>query len=489
MPPSSSFSTTSSPSRRPSHNSQHGRTKNADLGQEDERFQGPIDSILYMLTGACSSMYHLFSTSNSSRSGRSCNHSSSSSSSNRRKTRRNPKWDGGYDDDVETMETTSYSSSDRDRDRDRDRSSSKHGATRQPLRSSHMPRSRSHSVRAGMRKSSPPPMWGGGGDDDYDDMKHKLRSRSLSKSHFDRRRQGHCRTSSPLEKKIMTTTRPVLRENTEIHLKQSDQEDDISAISAGTLEHMEKMYILQQANKSLLVNKQQQQQQDQQLQQRQQDHQQHGTEWNDNDIHTHDNHVGIGSNKENMEHNGRPYCLAPLASPDRSSCASFKSQVSSNAILSMASSTGTSEFESIWNHRRTTLHNNSGSGGSGRSSSTLRHPIQQLQKPLGGQGREQVEQDRQQLQQQQRQQQQPKETLTDEYEYDYGNHIRRDVDDNPIGVALTSKTKTHKQKTISRRSKSAVMYETPSTRRMKRRIQMDWIGTIDEGIYSDEEEI
>lgn len=335
-----------------------------------------------------------------------------------------------------------------------------------------------------MRKSSPPPMWGGD-DYDHDDVKQKLRSRSLSKSHLDRHRHGHCHTSSPLEKKIMTTTRPVLRENTEIHLKQSDQEDDISAISAGALEHMEKMYILQQANKSLLVNKQQQQQQqDQQLQQREQK-QQHGTELNDNGIHTHDNHVGIGSNKENLECNGPPYYLAPLASPDRSSCASFKSQVSSNAILSMASSTGTSEFESIWSNRRTTLNNNSRSSG---CRSTRRHPIQQLQKPLGGHGREQVEQDRQQLQQQQ-QQQQPKETLTDEYEYDYGNLIRRDVDDNPIGVALTSKAKTNMKKSISRRSKSAVMYETPSTRRMKRRIQMDWIGTIDEGIYSDEEEI
>jgi hypothetical protein len=83
------------------------------------------------------------------------------------------------------------------------------------------------------------------------------------------------------------------------------------------------------------------------------------------------------------------------------------------------------------------------------------------------------------------------------HDHHHGDRIRRDVDDNPIGVAGNIDLPSHdrkksnqKKSSSSRRgSKNAVFYETPSTRKMKRRIQMDWIGTIDEGIYTDEEEI
>lgn len=418
------------PSSSSSRRRHHSRGRYYDHG--DESFHNPIDAILYMLTGACSSMYHFISTTRTT----------------------NPKWDSDDDDDEgeidgDTLvtETTSHSSSDR-------------ASKRRPKRRG-VPRSRSHSIRAGMRKSSPPPVSFG----------VKNRSRSLSKSHFGR------------EESMISTTRQVLRENTEIHLKHQDQEDEISAISAGTLEHMEKMYILQQANKSLVENKQQQYQQIQQKEDQQQQWQHPQETLFDNDGRK-NNQVGmVGStrgqftndtthvfNKENLGFNG-PYAT----SPDRS-CTSHKSQVSSHAILSMASSTGTSEFESIWSRpiqqRRQQHHHQRQQEHSMKS-----HQIR-------GKGREEGEG-----------------TLTESslyrHDHNHGDRIRRDVDDIPIGVAGNIELPSHdrkknnqKKSSSSRRgSKNAVFYETPSTRKMKRRIQMDWIGTIDEGIYTDEEEI
>lgn len=442
----------SSSSRR---RSSHGR-----YDHRDESFQGPIDSILYMLTGACSTVYHLISTTTST-------------------SRTNPQhWDS--DDDIEEddgtllTETTSYSSS--------DRPSKNSGSRRRRRKSvqgttSHVPpprRSRSHSVRAGMRQSSPPPMSfgikadiGGSG---------KYRSRSLSKSHFGRRSEEELRMGSSRS----ATTKQVLRENTEIHIKQSDQEDDISAISAGTLEHMEKMYILQQANKTLLLNKQHQQQQ-QQVQKQEKLQQGPQETAFDNGFSKH--HVGLvassptaanvlpsthgGSfhNKENLHLYG-PYAT----SPDRS-CTSRKSQISSHAVLSMASSTGTSEFESIW-HR----------------------PIQRLQQQPQQSQQQQMMKFQTQGQEREQVQSSMESSLYRQKLDHHGNrhHDRLDVDDNPVGMAseaLLLHEKNKKKNSSSSRSKSAMLYETPNTRKMKRRIQMDWIGTIDEGIYSDEEEI
>jgi hypothetical protein len=406
-------------------------------------------------------MYHLISTTTST-------------------SRTNPQhWDS--DDDIEEddgtllTETTSYSSS--------DRPSKNSGSRRRRRKSvqgttSHVPppRSRSHSVQAGMRRSSPPPVSFGVKTDNGG--RGKYRSRSLSKSHFGRRSEEELRMGSSRS----ATTKQVLRENTEIHIKQSDQEDDISAISAGTLEHMEKMFILQEANKTLLLNKQhqQQQQQVQQQVQKQEQLQQRPQETAfDNGSSKHDvglvdssptaanvlpsTHDGSFHNKENLHMHG-----SYATSPDRS-CTSRKSQLSSHAVLSMASSTGTSEFESIW-HR----------------------PIQRLQQ------QPQLSQQQQMMKFQTQGQEQVKcsmdSSLYRQKLDHHGNHHhdRLDVDDNPIGMASEAfllHEKKKKKNGSSSRSKSAMLYETPNTRKMKRRIQMDWIGTIDEGIYSDEEEI
>jgi hypothetical protein len=68
--------------------------------------------------------------------------------------------------------------------------------------------------------------------------------------------------------------------------------------------------------------------------------------------------------------------------------------------------------------------------------------------------------------------------------------VRKEKDDFDLNDGGKVQSRASRKKSSSSRSKSrTVLYETPNTRKMKRRIQMDWIGTIEEGMLSDEEEI
>jgi len=296
---------------------------------EDHGCSGPINALLYMVS-ACSAIMNMDSPRSSS------------------------KYNSDDDDVTEVTEMSSHSS---DRNRSASRSRRDRSSTRprssSRTRQREIPRSRSHSVRPDHRSRNV-----------ERESQERIRSRSFSRSHH-----------QPIPDPVL----PV-RENTVVQVKYDD--DDISAISAGTLEHMERLQILQQANTNLHRRKQQ----------------------------TPDAAVFkpvITMGKENLKN---------FSSPDRSKDSTAKSQ-------SSQSSTGTSEFESVWNTPT-------------KSESSRRR--------------------------------------SDEYGAKVDNY--------------------HLQGKRSSRVKSGsnshrVPFETPNTRKMKRQIQRDWIGTIEEKMYSDEEEI
>ena len=250
------------------------------------------------------------------------------------------KYDSEEDETVVTE--VSSRSSERDRRKRRSHSSSRKSSHRRE------PRSRSHSVRPDHRSRSLERA-----------ASEKKRSRSFSKSH----RPSNASPLPPVQ----------IREYTEIQVRH--EEDDVSAISAGTLEHMERMNVIKQANKSLNMRK---------------------NELVNTSADLTDSAVfkpNFPMKKENVVN---------CASPDRSVGVSA---LSMGGIST--SSAGTSEFESI-----------------------------------------------------------------------YTDAIRSNK-------AMDRNSFNLKAKSSSRR----MNFETPNTRKMKRQIQRDWIGTIDEGMYSDEEEI
>jgi len=202
----------------------------------------------------------------------------------------------------------------------------------------------------------------------------KARSRSFSRSH-------RTTSSAPLPA-------VKLRENIEIQVEHED--DDMSAISSGTLEQMERMQILKRANDSL------QQRVSKKMETS------NNTQLVPIDpfvpIASSDSLQPIFANKENI-----------VNSSDVDSCRS--------GSFSIASS-GTSEFESIWQHQH---------------------------------------------------QRQPS--------------ISRSTNTNVDNYHLSKSTSRH-----SSRSHRPV-FETPTTRQMRRKIQRDGIGTIQEGLFADELEI
>jgi len=326
-------------SRRRSHH----RSRRYDQ-RDEEACSGPVNALIFMFS-ACSTIMNVDSL-----------------------HRSGGKYDS--DDETEVTQSSSHSSERRRSRRRRDRSS-----TRNSNRSRDLPRSKSHSVRPDYRSRSL----------ERRESQEKIRSRSFSRSHqlsgFD---------SLPAVQ---------LPENTLIQVK--DEDDDVSAISAGTLEQMDRLQILQQANKSLRKRQQ--------------------TAAFAAPHVTSDFFKPVFTNKEN---------IINCSSPDRSrddypTGQSGRSRASGGDNFSMASSTGTSEFESVWN----------------------------TPTKLSASGRERKRSD----------------DIVDEDNYHLqGKH------------SSPSKSGPHSDR---------VPYETPNTRKMKRQIQTDWIGTIAEGIYSDEEEI
>lgn len=279
---------------------------------------GPLDTLFYLMA-ACSTMIDDYPS---------------------------EKYDSEEDETVVTE--VSSRSSERDRRKRRSHSSSRKSSSHSSRSHRQEPRSRSHSVRPDHRSRSLERA-----------ASEKTRSRSFSRSH-------RPSSASPLP--------PVqIREYTEIQVRH--EEDDVSAISAGTLEHMERMNIIKQANKSLHMRKNEL-------------------------VNTSADLTASAVFKPNfpMEKENVVNC----ASPDRSVGVSA---LSMGGIST--SSAGTSEFESI-----------------------------------------------------------------------YTDAIRSNK-------AMDRNSFNLKSKSSSRR----MTFETPNTRKMKRQIQRDWIGTIDEGMYSDEEEI
>jgi hypothetical protein len=294
--------------------------------EEQSRLSGPIDFFIYMLS-ACTLQ---------------CQDDS-----------RGKHWDS--DDETEVTELSSRSSGRRSK-----RSSS--SRPRSSSKSKKTPRSRSHSVKS------------------------RQRSHSFERSYqLDRRARSLSRSQQP---RPSATFEPVpsfdLNQNAEIRIYHND--DDVSAISAGTLEQMEKNQILEQANKNL--------------------YRRHtptfSSSKNQLPIIPLESYNMVRQDKENVMN---------FASP------SNKSQGSH--FVSHASSDGTSEFESVWN--KPTKSN---------------APIPEM----------------------------------------VGNSSSR----NHEPLKSSTRRKSHSHHTT---------YETPNTRKMRRRIQRDGIGTIAEGMYSDEEEI
>jgi len=276
-----------------------------------------------------------------------------------------------YDSDDET-EVTQSSSHSSDNRRSRNRNRRDRSSTRSSSRPRETPRSKSHSVRPDYRTSRTLERM---------ESEEKHRSRSFSRSH---------RVSG-----FDALPAVQLPENTLIQVKEED--DDMSAISAGTLEQMDRLQILQHANKSLKKR------------------QQPAAPRVTSDVFE----PVFDLDKEN---------IVNCSSPDRSRYGATMSQsgqsrVSSVGNLSMASSAGTSEFESVWN--------------------TPTKLAASRQK----RGDDIVDADNYHLQ---------------------GKHPSRS-----------------RSGPRSRR----VPFETPNTRKMKRQIQRDWIGTIAEDIYANEEEI
>lgn len=313
----------------------------------DERFNGPIDVLIYMLS-ACSLEWDDEGQCGGKR------------------------WDS--DEETEVTELSSRSSERRGkrlssrtpRSTSKPRSSSKsRSSSRKKL-----PRSRSHSVRSSQRSRSLERPYG-----------EERRSRSLSRS----AQKAPPPYQTPISEPPALLPTLDLAKNAEIRVYHQD--DDVSAISAGTLEMMEKAQILENANKNLYRR---------QIPSRA-------------PVVPLEAYRPVFQDKEN---------IVNFASP------SSRSQGSHFA--SHASSEGTSEFESVWDTAR----------------------------PKN-----------------------PKQYYRESHNYSTPSASRGD----------SYHLSTSRRKTRSHRA----VFETPRTRKMRRQIQRDGIGTIAEaqGMYSDEEEI
>ena len=158
------------------------------------RCSGPLDTLFYLMA-ACSTMIDDYPS---------------------------EKYDSEEDETVVTE--VSSRSSEIDRRKRRSHSGSRKSSSHSSRSYRREPRSRSHSVRPDARSRSLERA-----------ASEKTRSRSFSRSH----RPSNASPLPPVQ----------IREYTEIQVRH--EEDDVSAISAGTLEHMERMNIIKQANKSL----------------------------------------------------------------------------------------------------------------------------------------------------------------------------------------------------------------------------------------------
>jgi len=294
--------------------------------QDDKRFRGPMDVLIYMLS-ACSAEWDPDSD-------------------------WVKRWDFD-DDETEITEHSSHSSNRR----------GTHRRSRSMKKSRNTPRSRSHSLRSNHRSRSL--------EKDFSD---KCRSRSLSRS---KSRKG---TSS--------FPTPALDLNKHAEISVYHHDDDMSAISAGTLEQMERIQIIENANKHL--------------------------------------------NKRQSPNVSTP--IVPIESyipfiQDKENIVNFSSpsEKSENTNHYSSASDGTSEFESIWKPSRPDPSTSA--------------------------------------------------TVADNYNHGYD-------------LQYEGRNSYHlsKSKIRSSRIKHA-SFETPNTRKMRRQIQRDGIGTIKEGMYSDEEEI
>ena len=248
----------------------------------------------------------------------------------------------------------------------RDRSSTRTRSSSRTTREREIPRSRSHSVRPDHRSRSV-----------EREVQERMRSRSFSTSH-----------RQPIPD-------PLIPVHQDTVVKVIHDDDDMSAISTGTLDQMARVQILQTANKNLYRRKQQTPS---------------PAPAPDPAAFVETSAVFkpvITMGKENFIN----------YSPDRSRDSTARSQ-------SSQSSTGTSVFESVWN----TTPNKSESSGRKKD--------------------------------------------------EYGAK----VDNYHLQGKRSSRVK-------SGSSSHRVPLETPNTRKMKRQIQRDWIGTIEERLYSDEEEI
>ena len=348
--------------------------------RRDKHVSGPIDALIYMLS-ACSAAWS--------------------------------ESDWYSDDDTEATSHSSDRRRHRQRSASRSRSSSKKPSSRN-YHSYDEPRSRSLSVRPHNRGRS----------ESKERKSENHRSRSYSLSHNQR-----AKSLGPL-------VPGELRENVEIRV--DDGDDDVSALSAGTLEQMERIQILQHANKS--------------LQRRQEQFGMTGgnninsnshingygyanTNTNTNAIGTKEAWSGITltpsdtfqplfAEKENIVNNSLP-------SPDRScSARSFDSQ---NTSMASSVSDGTSVFESVWKQPDSSRMASAGVG--------------------------------------------------------MGNcsHDGANIDNYHLSNSRSRSSSKSNSRSRSRR----ISYESANTRKMRRQIQRDGIGTIQEAadVFSDEEEI
>ena len=306
-----------------------------DRRDEDDSCSGPINLLLYMMS-ACSAIVNM----DSPRSSRKYN---------------------SYDDDETQVTEMSSHSSDKQRSGSksrRDRSSTRTRSSSRTTRQRETPRARSHSVRPDHRSRS---------------VERKVQERMRSRSF-----------STPHRQPIPDPLIPV-HQDTVVQVKHDD--DDRSAISAGTLDQRARVQILQTANKNLYRRKQQ-------------------------------TPSPAPDPAAFVECSAVFKPVITMGSPDRSRDSAARSQ-------SSQSSTGTSVFESVWN----TTPNKSESSG----------------------------------------------RKNDEY--------GAKVDDYHLQGKRSSRTKSGSS------SHRVSLEDTPNTRKMKRQIQRDWIGTIEERVYSDEEEI